>query len=75
MREDAVEVLFVIGIKNITKQKTDKGISSTLIALGYIEDNELNQFSCLDWQDLILKNQQHLPDNTTILIKSVKIGE
>jgi hypothetical protein len=56
LREDAVEVLFVIGIKNITKQKTDKGISSTLIALGYIEDNELNQFSCLDWQDLILKN-------------------
>lgn len=75
MREDAIEILFIIGIKNISKKKTDKGISSTFTTLCNIEDNELNQFGCLYGQNLILENQQHLSNNFGIIIKSVKITE
>jgi hypothetical protein len=75
LREDAVEILFIIRIKDISKKKADKGIGSTFTTLCYIEDDELNQFGCLYRQDLILENQQHLSNNFGIVIKSVKIAE
>jgi hypothetical protein len=56
LSEDPVEILFMTRIKNITQQKTNKSIGSTLATFCNVEDDKLYKFCCLNWKHLILEN-------------------
>lgn len=48
MREYAIEIFLMIGIKDVAEEEADEGIGSGLGAFSDIEDDELDEFGGLD---------------------------